>query len=101
MQPEILFMDEPFSALDEMTRIQMQKELLRIWMQKKFTILFVTHSIDSAITLADRIAILSPRPSKIKKIIEVPLKHPRNITSTEFEKIKNRVLAEFGIKSFV
>ncbi|NJD53310.1 MAG: ABC transporter ATP-binding protein [Candidatus Methanoperedens sp.] len=75
--PDILLMDEPFAALDAQTRENMQGEVLRIWEKTKKTVLFVTHNIEEAVFLADRIAIMSGRPGVIKKIIDVPLSRPR------------------------
>lgn len=76
--PRILLMDEPFSALDEITRDHMNMELLRIWNRLKPTVVYVTHSVKEAVFLADRIVVLSERPARVKKIIKVSLKRPRN-----------------------
>ena len=75
--PRILLMDEPFGALDAQTRAQMQSYLLQIWRQVEITILFVTHDLDEAIYLADRIVVLGPNPGRILEIIEVPVPRPR------------------------
>lgn len=77
IDPEILLMDEPFSALDAQTREVLQAELLRIHAETGKTTLFVTHDLDEAIYLSDRIVVLAARPGRVKKIIEVPFKHPR------------------------
>jgi NitT/TauT family transport system ATP-binding protein len=78
-QPEVLLMDEPFGALDEQTRLVMQDEVLRLWSEHQRTVLFVTHNLDEAITLSDRILVLGARPGRIKTVIEVDLPRPRNV----------------------
>ena len=75
--PSLLLMDEPFAALDAQTREILQSELLRIWEQHKTTIVFITHSLDEAIYLSDRMAVMTHRPGRIKSILEVPLARPR------------------------
>jgi NitT/TauT family transport system ATP-binding protein len=87
-------MDEPFGALDAQTRNIMQSELLRIWSEEKKTVVFVTHSVDEAIYLADRIVIMSARPGRIKDVIEIPLARPRNRTSSEVNQIRDRILSD-------
>lgn len=84
IQPEVLLMDEPFGALDVQTRDILQDELLNIWNREQKTVLFVTHSIEEAIYLADRIAVISPRPATVDRMITVPFERPRN------EEIKSR-----------
>lgn len=91
-EPEVLLMDEPFGALDAQTRNRMQKELLAIWEKTKKTIVFVTHSVDEAVYLADRIVVLSQRPGKVREIVEVPWDRPRDRTSTEFATVRRHVL---------
>jgi NitT/TauT family transport system ATP-binding protein len=80
----MLLMDEPFGALDALTRSTLQDELLRIWMEFRKTIIFVTHSIQESIYLADRVVAMTYRPGTIKKIVPVPLPHPRDMSSAEF-----------------
>jgi len=75
--PQILLMDEPFASLDAQTRELMQTELMRLWAQRRQTVLFVTHSVDEAILLSDRIVLMSPRPGRVIEEIEVGLPHPR------------------------
>ncbi len=92
--PLAILMDEPFGALDAQTRNIMQSELLRIWGEERKTVVFVTHSVDEAIYLADRIVIMSARPGRIKDIIEVALPRPRNRTSPEVNTIRDRILCD-------
>jgi NitT/TauT family transport system ATP-binding protein len=77
--PEILLMDEPFSALDEQNRTILQQELLRIWESDKKTVVFITHSVDEAVTLGDRIMVMSASPGRAKTVIDVPFERPRNV----------------------
>lgn len=94
--PEILLMDEPFGALDAMTRRTMQKELVRIWRQTDKTIVFVTHDIQEAILLGGRIGIMSPGPSsKISHIYDIPLTYPREVSAVEFYEYHSRIQAHF------
>jgi NitT/TauT family transport system ATP-binding protein len=72
-------MDEPFGALDSQTRLQMQQLLLRVWGNSKKTVLFVTHDIDEAILLGDRVYVMGARPGRIKQILDVPIERPRNL----------------------
>ncbi|WP_166360241.1 ABC transporter ATP-binding protein [Pseudomonas akapageensis] len=77
--PQILLMDEPFGALDSQTRLQMQQLLLKVWGNSKKTVLFVTHDIDEAILLGDRVYVMGARPGRIKKILDVPIERPRSL----------------------
>jgi len=77
--PEILLMDEPFSALDAQNRLLLQEELLRIWEEHKKTVVFITHSVDEAVFLGDRIMIMTAQPGRVKSLVPVPLARPRNI----------------------
>ena len=77
--PEVLLMDEPFSALDEQNKTILQQELLRIWEQDKTTVVFITHSVDEAVTLGDRIMVMTASPGRAKALIDVPLPRPRNV----------------------
>lgn len=92
--PKVLLMDEPFGSLDAQTRNQMQKELLRIWEKEKKTVIFITHSVDESVYLADRIAVMSARPGKIVKIFDVNIKRLRDRTAKEFIEIRGKVLEE-------
>ena len=78
VDPQILLMDEPFSAVDEQTRRFLQEELLRIWESRRTTVVFVTHSIEEAVMMGDRVILMSARPGRIREIVDVPLKRPRS-----------------------
>ena len=98
--PAILLMDEPFGALDAMTREQMNLELLRIWGESRKTIFFITHSIPEAVFLADRVIVMNPRPGTIAKIIEVKFPRPRTLQmmgSDEFGSITQSVREYFAL----
>jgi NitT/TauT family transport system ATP-binding protein len=77
--PEILLMDEPFSALDAQNKLLLQEELLRIWEEHKKTVVFITHAVDEAVFLGDRIMVMTAQPGKLKTFVAVPLPRPRNI----------------------
>lgn len=94
-KPEMLLLDEPFGALDAITRINMQTEILRIWEEEKTTMVLVTHDIDEAVYLADRVVILSSRPGTIKKIVNVDIPRPRRRTGTTFSEVRRKIYQEF------
>ncbi|MGH7824635.1 MAG: ABC transporter ATP-binding protein [Candidatus Binatia bacterium] len=77
VNPKILLMDEPFGSLDEQTRRLLQEELLHLWERERKTVVFITHSMDEAVMLGDRVMLMTPRPGRVKEMIEVPLKRPR------------------------
>lgn len=93
--PKILLLDEPFGALDALTRMNMQQETLRIWEKEQATMILVTHDIDEAIYLGSRIVILSSRPGKVKEIIDVDIERPRKRTSKEFAELRNYIYNGF------
>jgi ABC-type nitrate/sulfonate/bicarbonate transport system ATPase subunit len=96
MQPQILLMDEPFGSLDAQTRSLMQELLLQVWERHQQTVLFVTHDIEEALLLADRVCVMTARPGRIKKSIDVRIPRPRAIevtTSPEFNELRREVLA--------
>jgi len=93
-EPAILLMDEPFGALDAQTRNLMQKELLRIWSETKKTVIFITHSVDEAVFLADRIVVMTGRPSNIGQIYDLKWPRPRDRASTEFAALRKQILAQ-------
>ena len=90
-EPEVLFMDEPFSALDAQTRYLMQEEVMRIWSKEKRTVVFVTNNIEEAVYLADRIILLTNTPAKIKQIYPITLSRPRDYTSFEFLALRDEI----------
>jgi sulfonate transport system ATP-binding protein len=94
-RPQALLLDEPFGALDALTKIQMQQEVLKIWEAEKATMILVTHDIDEAVFLGDRVVIMSNRPGTIKKIIPVELPRPRDRGSYEFTQVRSAIYAEF------
>ena len=79
IRPEILLMDEPFSALDEFTKEKLHEDLLRIWRQTNKTVVFVTHNIQEAVFLSDRICVLSPHPGRLSAIVDIDLPRPRTL----------------------
>ncbi|MEN6508642.1 MAG: ABC transporter ATP-binding protein, partial [Smithella sp.] len=94
-RPRVLLLDEPFGALDALTRIQMQQELLRIREVERTTMILVTHDIDEAVYLGDRIVVLSSRPGTIRKIVPVQLSRPRDRSSYDFVQIRREIYVEF------
>jgi NitT/TauT family transport system ATP-binding protein len=97
VNPDILYLDEPFGALDSVTRLIMRGELLRIWQTERRTIIFVTHDIDEAVQLADRVVVLSSRPAKIEDILTIDIPHPRNISSRRYLELRDDLLSKIGL----
>ena len=95
MEPEVLLMDEPFASVDAQTREILQEQLLEIWETQRRTMVFITHSIEEAILMGDRVAVLSTRPGRVKEIIDIPFGHPRNINEIfldeRFAELRNQV----------
>jgi NitT/TauT family transport system ATP-binding protein len=92
IDPSVLLMDEPFGALDAQTRNLLQKQLLEIWDKTKKTVLFVTHSVDEAVFMADRIVVLTSRPGTVKEVVKIDLPRPRDRTSQDFARFRRYVL---------
>ena len=90
--PKVLLLDEPLGALDAFTRMRMQDEVLRLWKRAGTTMLLVTHDIDEAIYMSDRIVIMTPRPGRIERIIRVDLDRPRQRNSPEFLRLRGEIL---------
>ena len=92
--PKVLLLDEPLGALDAFTRMRMQDEVLRLWQARGTTMLIVTHDIDEAIYMSDRIVVMTPRPGKVERIIDVPLERPRQRNSPHFLALRADILEE-------
>ena len=95
--PRIIYMDEPFGALDFLTRLKMRADLTRIWQEEKKTILFVTHDIEESVQLADRVVIMSQRPGTIRKQIEIDLPRPRDLDSPEYLEVRDEIFLTMGM----
>ncbi|HEX5451661.1 MAG TPA: ABC transporter ATP-binding protein, partial [Candidatus Limnocylindrales bacterium] len=100
VDPKVLLMDEPFAALDEQTRMLMQEELLRIWQATRKTVVFVTHSIEEALLLSDRVLLLTGRPGRVQEFLEVPFGRPRDrsiAASAEFQKLREHLWEQLRV----
>jgi ABC-type nitrate/sulfonate/bicarbonate transport system ATPase subunit len=97
VNPDTLYLDEPFGALDSITRHVMRGELLRIWEAERKTIVFVTHDIDEAVQLADRVVVLSDRPAVIQQIVPIDIAHPRDISSPRYLELRDGILQQIGL----
>jgi len=96
MDPALLLMDEPFGALDAFTRMNLQDDLIELWQKQKFTAIFVTHDIDEAVYLADRVIVMTPSPGEIKKVFRIELSRPRVRTSDDFNLYRSEILKQYG-----
>lgn len=100
--PKILLMDEPFGALDAMTRESMNVELMRVWAEQRMTVFFITHSIPEAVLLGDRVVVMSPRPGRISEIVDIDIDRPRNLKTMgtlRFGELCDRIRTLFGAES--
>jgi len=94
--PRILALDEPFGALDAMTKTQMQEELLRVRARERITMLLVTHDVEEAVFLADRVVVMAPRPGRVHDTVSIDLPHPRDRASLEFIRLREQLLRALG-----
>lgn len=97
VEPSVLFMDEPFAALDAFTRLHLQDELLRLWNEKKPTVVFVTHDLDEAISLGQRIVLMAPGPGRVQRVLDIPLAYPRERTRNDFAQFRKELFEEFHL----
>jgi ABC-type nitrate/sulfonate/bicarbonate transport system ATPase subunit len=97
VKPDILYMDEPLAALDALTNLRMRNELLRILSVERHTCVLVTHNVEEALHMADRVLVLSLRPTRIQASFELPFAHPRRLSSPELQGLKEAILAELGL----
>jgi len=95
--PDIIYMDEPFGALDFITRLKMRADLVRIWERERKTILFVTHDIEEAVQLADRVFVMSRRPATVREVVEINLPRPRDLDSAGYLEKRDRIFAALGM----
>ena len=96
-EPDVLFMDEPFGALDYLTRMRLRDELTRIWQRERKTVLFVTHDVDEAVQLADRIVVMGKRPSRVRDIVAVDVPRPRDLDDPDYRRLRDRVFRVMGL----
>jgi sulfonate transport system ATP-binding protein len=94
-RPSVLLLDEPFGALGALTRSRLQNELQRIWQKEKITMLLVTHDVEEAVFLGDRVVVMQPSPGRIRRIVDVDLPHPRNRSDPAFIALRDDVLSDF------
>lgn len=100
MNPEVLLLDEPYGALDAITRLTMQNELIKLWRGSGKTVLLITHDIDEAVYLADTIYVMSPRPGRIVRTVKADMERPRNRNSAEFVKLREQVMDSLDIGTY-
>lgn len=101
VSPDVLLLDEPLGALDSLTRMTLQDEIIRLWQERGNTMIMITHDVDESVYLSQRIIVMSPRPGRITDTIEVPMSYPRNRASDDFADIRVRILKELDFASDV
>lgn len=97
VEPSVLFLDEPFGALDAFTRMYLQDELLRLWQEKKPTVVFVTHDLDEAVYLGGRVVLMAPGPGRVQRVIDIPLPWPRERISEGLGRYRRELFEEFHL----
>ncbi len=97
VNPDMLLLDEPFGALDSITRLVMRRELLRIWEAERKTIIFVTHDIDEAVQLADRVVVMSTRPARIQSVVDIDIAHPRDLSARLYLQLRDGIFEQIGL----
>lgn len=97
VEPSVLFMDEPFAALDAFTRLRLQDELLRLWQEKKPTVVFVTHDLDEAVYLGGKVVLMAPNPGRVQKVVAIDLPRPCNRTGDDFSAYRRELFREFQL----
>jgi NitT/TauT family transport system ATP-binding protein len=96
-EPDVLFMDEPFGALDYLTRLRIRHELIQIWQREKRTVLFVTHDVEEAVQLADRVVVMGKRPSRLRDIVTVDVPRPRDLDDPACRRLRDHVFGVMGL----
>jgi NitT/TauT family transport system ATP-binding protein len=96
-EPDVLFMDEPFGALDYLTRLRLRHELIQIWQRERRTVLFVTHDVEEAIQLADRVVVMGKRPSRLRAIVPVGAERPRDLDDPMYRLLRDEIFGVMGL----
>jgi NitT/TauT family transport system ATP-binding protein len=96
-EPDVLFMDEPFGALDYLTRLRLRAEVTQIWQRERKTVMFVTHDVDEAVQLADRVVVMGKRPSRIRDIVTVDVPRPRDLDDLECRRLRDHIFGVMGL----
>ncbi len=96
-EPDVLFMDEPFGALDYLTRLRLRAEVTQIWQRERKTVMFVTHDVDEAVQLADRVVVMGKRPSRIRDIVAVEVPRPRDLDDPECRRLRDHIFGVMGL----